>query len=243
MSGSWQRVEIAGKTAEVFDPPAKPRFALLFLHGIDQLTLPASPVYEVQLKEFGLACVCPHGKNSWWTDRVCAQFDPAISTEQFLLEHVCPFARERWRLEPRALGLFGVCMGGQGVLRLAFKYPREFPAVAALAPAIEYHELYWSGTPIDEMYASKEQCRQDTAPMHIHPSEFPPHIFFCCDRADPWRRGAERLHEKLGALGVPHECDLTTQAGGHTWAYYDYFAPKALSFLTSALDRESRRLV
>ena len=134
-----------------------------------------------------------------------------MTPERYLLHSVVPFFRERWGLTPRGIGLMGISMGGQGALRLAFKHPDLFPVVAAIAPAIEYHELYGQGTPIDEMYDSKEQCRQDTAPMHIHPSKFPPHIFFCIDPADAaWYRGNDRLHEKLSALGVPHEIDLTT---------------------------------
>ncbi|MFL5341811.1 MAG: alpha/beta hydrolase-fold protein [Gemmataceae bacterium] len=244
MSGKWQRIEIAGKAADLLEPAAgPPRFGVLFLHGHDQLTLPASSAISEALLRQGLACVCPHGQRCWWTDRVCPEFDPAISTERFVLESVVPFAHDRWALGPLGLGLLGYCMGGQGALRLAFKQPNAFPVVAAIAPAIEYHELYWSGTPIDEMYASKEQCRQDTVPMHIHPSQFPPHIFFAADPTDPWRRGSDRLREKMAALGVPHECDLVTRAGGHSWAYLEHMAPRALTFLAAGLERESRRLI
>jgi S-formylglutathione hydrolase FrmB len=94
------------------------------------------------------------------------------------------------------------------------------------------------------MYDSKEQCRQDTALMHIHPSHYPPHIFFAIDPDDEdWYRGNDRLHEKLGALGVPHEADLTTRAGGHSWDYFSHQAERALRFLYEGLEQESRRLL
>ena len=94
------------------------------------------------------------------------------------------------------------------------------------------------------MYTSKEQARQDTALMHIHPSEQPRHIYFCCDPDDAeWHRGNDRLHEKLMALGVAHECDLETRAGGHTWQYYDHVAERVLRFLAAGLEQESRRLL
>jgi S-formylglutathione hydrolase len=142
-----------------------------------------------------------------------------------------------------AVGLLGVSMGGQGALRLAFKHPELFPVVAAVAPAIEYHELYGQGHPLDEMYDSKEQCRQDTAPMHVHPARHPPHVFFCADPEDPWSRGGDRLHEKLSALGVAHEADLTTRAGGHSWAYFDHMAGRAVRFVHAGLGQEGRRLL
>jgi S-formylglutathione hydrolase len=166
-----------------------------------------------------------------------------VSPERHLLEAVLPFFRERWGVGPRSVGLLGMSMGGQGALRLAFKNPDLFPAVAALAPVIEYHEFYGQGTALDEMYDSKEQCRQDTAPMHVHPGQQPPHLFFGIDPDDPWARGCERLHEKLGALGVMHEADLTTRAGGHSWEYFNHQAGRAVRFLHAGLELESRRLL
>ena len=80
--------------------------------------------------------------------------------------------------------------------------------------------------------------------MHVHPSRFPPHVFFCIDPADrDWHRGNDRLHEKLNALGVPHTMDLETQAGGHSWNYFNHMAGRAIRFLADGLDQESRRLL
>ena len=135
-------------------------------------------------------------------------------------------------------------MGGQGALRLAFKHPAEFPVAAAISPALDYHELYGQGTPLDALYDSKEQCRQDTALMHVPPFRPPPHLFFCIDPADAlWYRGNDRLHEKLNALGVPHTLDLTTRAGGHSWQYFDRMADRAVRFVHAGLEQESRRLL
>jgi S-formylglutathione hydrolase len=196
------------------------------------------------LEELRLACVCPHGDESWWTDRACPSFDPVLTAEKYLLDHVVPFFRERFGLTPRAIGVYGIGMGGQGALRLAFRHPKIFPVAAGVAPALDYHEIYGQGTPLDEMYDSKEQCRQDTALMHVPPYDPPPHIFFACDPDDiEWYRGSDRLHEKLGALGVEHTADLTTQAGGHSDAYFDHMAAPALRFIVDGLEKESRRLL
>jgi pimeloyl-ACP methyl ester carboxylesterase len=240
----WSQAVLAGKTVDVFDPPDKPRFALLFLHGLDLRTLADNPVVTSLLEHLGFACACPHGQRSWWGDRICAEFDPTITAERFLVAEVVPFCTARWQLEPRALGITGFDMGGQGALRMAFKYPERFAAVAAVAPALEYHELYGQGTPLDDMYDSKEQCRQDIASLHIHPSRYPPHLFFCIDPEDDfWYRGCDRLHEKLNALGVPHTCDLATSAGGHSWSYFEHMAERALGLLRTGLEQESRRLL
>ena len=40
----------------------------------------------------------------------------------------------------RKLALLGVSMGGQGALRMAYKYPNIFPTVAAISPAIDFQK-------------------------------------------------------------------------------------------------------
>lgn len=244
MSGTWTTQILADKKIDVYDPPGKPRFGVLYLHGVGLETLVDKPVYTALLEKLQLACVCPHGERSWWVDRVCTEFDPEITPERFLLADVMPFFAQRWGLAARAVGLTGVSMGGQGALRLAFKHPEVFPVVVGISSAIEYQELYGEGSPIDEMYNSKEQCRQDTVGMHVHPSRQPPHIFFCIDPTDRmWYRGNDRLHEKLNALGVAHTCDLTTAAGGHSWTYFNSVAERVVKFIFAGLEQESRRLL
>jgi S-formylglutathione hydrolase len=246
MLPNWSCLEIAGKPADVYDPPgsAGPRFAVLHLHGAGLETLQDKPVFTRLFEELKLACVCPHGQRCWWGDRMCAEFDAALTPERYLLEQVLPFFRARWNLEPPAIGLQGISMGGQGALRLAFKHPEIFPVVAGIASALDYHELYGEGTPLDDLYDSKEQCRQDTALLHIHPAQYPPHIFFCVDPDDDrWYRGNDRLHEKLTALGIPHTLDLTTRAGGHSWDYFNQMAERVGQFIFAGLEQQSRRLL
>lgn len=243
----WSTEQLDGKAVEVYEPAGlsgRPRFGVLFLHDDNRETLRDRPAFTKLFDELKLACVCPHGDHCWWTDRICKHFDERLTAEKFVLERVAPYFNQRWGLPARGVGLLGIGMGGQGTLRLAFKHARTFPVVSALAPAIEYHELYHAGTPIDDMYDSKEQCRQDIALMHVPPHDYPPHIFFCIDPADrQWYRGNDRMHEKLNALGITHTCDLTTRAGGHSWEYYQHMAERSVRFLFTGLEHESRRLL
>jgi S-formylglutathione hydrolase FrmB len=243
---AWSRVEISGKAADVYEPAGaeRPRFGVLHLHGAGLETLHDKPVFTRLFEELSIACVCPHGQRCWWGDRVCAEFDEEISPERFLLDQVLPYFRRRWNLTPTSIGLQGISMGGQGALRLAFKYPELFPVVAGIASALDFHDLYGEGTPLDALYDSKEQCRQDTAVLHVHPTHYPAHIFFCVDPEDErWVRGNDRLHEKLSALGIPHEIDFTTRAGGHSWDYFNYLAERVERFVLAGLEQESRRLL
>jgi S-formylglutathione hydrolase len=246
MKGQWSEVMLAGKTVEVYDPPgtSRPRLGVLFLHPLGLETLRGRPAFTNVLDERKLACLCPHTRRSWWVDRICPEFDSKLTAERHVLDNVLPFFRQRWQLAPRSIGLFGISMGGQGALRLAFRHPQLFPVAAGIASAFDFHELYGEGLPLDDMYDSKEQCRQDTAILQINPHDYPPHLSFCIDPDDvKWHRGNDRLHEKLSALGMPHTIDLTTQAGGHSWEYFDHMAEPTLRFVHEGLEKESRRLL
>jgi S-formylglutathione hydrolase len=246
MHGTWQQWNIGSHAADVYTPAgvARPAMAILFLHGIGLETLRNYGAFTTVFDELKLGCISPFGGESWWADRICVDFDSQVAAERYLLSCVVPQFERLWGVTPPRIGLLGISMGGQGALRLAFKLPRLFPAVAAISSAIEYHELYGQGTPLDAMYDSKEQCRQDTVPMHIQAADYPPHIFYCIDPTDwPWYRGNDRLHEKLAALGIVHQCDLTTQAGGHSWEYFNHMAGRAIRFLHDGMTVQSRRLL
>ena len=51
----------AGKRADVYDPPAAPRFALIYLHGIGQETLADKQTYTDLFAALNLGCVVPGG--------------------------------------------------------------------------------------------------------------------------------------------------------------------------------------
>jgi pimeloyl-ACP methyl ester carboxylesterase len=246
MPGTWTEDSVGGKSVDIFQPTNldRPRFGLIFLHGIGSEYIRGNEIYSGLLDKFQIPCLGPRGQRCWWTDRVCQEFDPSLTPERHILDHVLPFFQQRWNLAPRAIGLFGISMGGQGALRLAFKHSTLFPVVAGISSALDYHELYGQGGPLEEMYDSREQCRQDTALLHVPPHHYPPHIYFCIDPGDEdWFRGNDRLHEKLNALGIQHTADLTTQAGGHSWQYFNHMAEPVLRFLLAGLEQESRRLM
>lgn len=239
MPDGWTRTEIAGRPADVFAPSGAARFALLWLHDEGGDAPAVTAALTAALTAHRLPCVAPHGGRCWWADRVCPDFDPALTAEQHLLRNVVPLMQARWGLGPRGIGAAGVEMGGQGAVRLGLKHPDRFPVVASLNGAFDYHELHGRDTPLDEMYATRERCRQDTAVLHVDPSRWPPHLWLACDPASEWFRGNDRLHEKLRAIGVPHAADLDTTGPG----YVERMLPAMLDFVAKGLERESRRLM
>ena len=246
----WTEGQISGHPCEIFEPetPNPHGYAAVYLHGVHQNRLSDQPVFTAELERHGLRVVCPRTKRSWWTDKICPEFDAAVTAERYVVDHVLPFVAERWQASPPRIAVFGTSMGGQGALRLAFRHPNKFPVVAAISPAIDYHlRMRYpeeEDDPLFEMYPDPESARQDTATLHVHPLNWPRNLWFCCDPADlRWHEGAERLRMKLSALGIPHHHDLETTAGGHGFQYYNRMAAKALNFVAESLEHERLRLV
>ncbi len=237
MLPGWTRTEIAGKPADVFDPPVASPIALLFLHDEPGESPATSSTFTAELRSRRLRCVVPHAPHSWWVDRLCPAFDPKLTAERHLLENVWPWIGAAWNLGPRAVAVVGLGMGGQGAVRLGFRHTPLFPIVASVNGVFDFHELYGHGTPLDEMYPSREHARQDTAILHVSGHEWPRHIRFACSPHSEWHRGNDRLHEKLAAIGVPHVAALDTP--GTT----EELLLPTLAFLIAALERETRRLM
>jgi len=192
-----------------------------------------------------LPVVCPQTKQSWWADRICPEFDSEITAEKYVLDHILPYIERRWQATPPSIGLLGTSMGGQGALRFAYKYPRQFPVVAAISPAIDYHLRMKEGDAVlSGMYRNVEQARQETALLYVNPLNWPRHQFFCCCPEDErWFESADRLQMKLGSMGIPHDYDLETVGGGHGFAYYNLMAARVVGFIAERLDQERRRVV
>lgn len=248
-TGNWSVEQVGGHPCDVFVPDVcnSHGYALLYLHGVHQHRLQEQAPFSEQFAKHGLPVVCPRTKRSWWSDRVCAEFDTQLTAEAHVLKNVIPFMADRWNSSPPHIALLGTSMGGQGALRFSYKYPDVFPIVAAISPAVDYQirmEQPEEDEPLFDMYEDPEQCRQDTALLHIHPLNWPRHQFFCCDPTDVrWADSADRLRMKLSSLGVPFESDLETTGGGHGFKYYNLMIDRAMAFIVNALERERLRIV
>lgn len=246
-AGTWTETRIGGHPCDVYEPPQRNEhgYVVLYLHGVHLQRLRDYPAFTEHLARHGLPAVAPMTQRSWWTDKICPEFDPRLTAEQHVMKNVLPWIAERWNAQPPRIGLLGTSMGGQGALRFAYKYPNTFPVVAAISPAIDYYLRVREGDEtLAAMYPDSEAARQDSAILHIHPLNWPRNQFFCCDPTDyRWWDSADRLRMKLASLGIPFECELATEGGGHGFAYYIKMAEQAVDFLVRSLDKERRRVV
>ncbi|VTT97156.1 Putative esterase OS=Blastopirellula marina DSM 3645 GN=DSM3645_08922 PE=4 SV=1: Esterase [Gemmataceae bacterium] len=237
MQPGWSRTQIAGKPADVFEPPGGHPFVVVWLHDESGESPAASAAVTAQLQTHKLRCVAPLAGPTWWVDRVSPSFDAALTPERHLLDNLLPWAEATWGIGPRGVAVAGIGMGGQGAMRLAFRHPKRVAAAASACGTLDFHDQYGRGTPLDELYSSREYARQDTAVLHVDGHDWPANVWFACPPTDPRHRGNDRLHEKLAAVGVPHTADLDTP--GTT----DHLLASMFGFLADALARESRRLL
>ncbi len=236
----WNSTEVDHRRVEWFTPTGSEPIngVVLFLHGHGGVMLSKNPVFTRLFETHRLAAVCPDGKRSWWLDFVCPEFDAEVTPQRWLLDSVVPWIEQQFQVQPPGIALLGVSMGGQGVLQLAYRHAMKFPVVAAIAPAVDFHQLYGSGIPLDQIFPDTETARQATVVLNLHPLSWPRFQFFCCDPQDhEWFDGAARLGMKLSSSGILHERDLDTTAGGHTWDYFNHMAPRCLAHIAGSLKK------
>jgi S-formylglutathione hydrolase len=121
---------------------------LLFLHGgggSERDMLYFKAVFDAEIASGRLpplVIATPTGRHSLYMDYK----DGSERWETFILSDVLPFLRrsEHVAQDRARTCIGGVSMGGLGALRIAFKHPQLFAAVAALEPAIEA-TLTWQG--------------------------------------------------------------------------------------------------
>ncbi len=234
---AWSSVDVDGRRVDVFQSSSEtPAGCVLFLHGHGQVGLRENRVFSQLLHDHNLTAVCPDGGQFWWMDQICDDFDSAVTPMQWLRGSILPFIESKWGIAPPCVALLGVSMGGQGVLQLAYRHAREFPVVAAISPAVDFHQLHGHGLPLDSMYETLEDARQETVVLNLHPLAWPRHQFLCCDPQDTdWYDGCARLGMKLSSSGIMYERDFETSAGGHSWDYFNHMAPAAMNHIVKGL--------
>ena len=157
--------------------------------------------------------------------------------------------------DPAATAVVGISMGGMGALRMAFKHPDRFAAVAALEPGIEpalsfgeieLEDRFWRddalfeqiyGAPVDEEYWAANNPANIVVADAARLRESGLAISIECGDLDSFglHRGTEFLHRVLFDHGVRHDYHLVRGADHLGRSLPRRFA-HALDFLGTALD-------
>jgi pimeloyl-ACP methyl ester carboxylesterase len=242
----WQRITIDSHDCDVFMPANRNEhnFCVLYLHDVDAASLEQRPPFQSLLEEHGLPCIVPITGHSWWADKIVPEFDDTTTPEQFVRTNVMRWIASNLDSKPTEVALLGIGMGGQGALRISYKFPDQFPVVVAIAPDLDFHYHIRNGNEVlFAMYGDTESARQDTAILHIHPLNWPRHQFYCADPGDYHTfEGADRLRMKMASTGIMFDIDIeTTVAQGED--YVDKMAPIAINYVAERLKKEWLRVV
>ncbi len=160
--------------------------------------------------------------------------DGSQKWEQFLIGPFQEYLSQEYRLKSgrESRFLFGISMGGMGALRMGFKYPDRFAALAALEPGIEpalafrdikLEDRFWRsdelfksifGEPVSEGYwemNNPANIALKNKDKIIHSNLG---IYIECGDEDSFGldRGTEFLHRILRDNHIPHEYHLVKGA-------------------------------
>ncbi|WP_427130937.1 alpha/beta hydrolase [Pseudarthrobacter sp. S9] len=200
----------------------------VFLHGTDSNNrfpfdvLGAQAVLQRHLGEGGqpFAIASVDGGDSWWHPRA-----DGTDTQSMLLAEFLPLLAARG-LDTGRLGLFGLSMGGFGVLLLASqgKIP-GLRAVAAMSPAV------WSAydPQLEDAFDSPEDfAANDVFALRPQLEALPKRID--CGTEDAL---LATVQDYVSALPGPIEGGF--QPGGHEEVYWRLILPEVLAFLARNL--------
>ena len=173
-----------------------------------------------------LVAVAPTATLSFWMDYK----DGSQLWEKLLIGPFLTYLRQTYKVRQDRDGMlvFGASMGGMGGLRLTFKHPDIFGAVAGLEPGIEA-ALDWKdvttedrwyrgderftdvfGNPVDEEYWAANNPASIAARNARKLVESKLAIYLDCGDEDSFGlyRGTEFLHRVLADNAIPHEYHL-----------------------------------
>ncbi len=197
-----------------------------------------------------VVAVTPSVRRSFYMDyRDGSQKWETLLTGPFL-EHL----RKTYKVAGKPY-LFGISMGGMGALRMGFKYPERYAAVAALEPGID-PALKWSevqprhrfwrsqrlmetifGKPFDAAYweANNPATIANNGAERLRAAGLP--IYLECGDEDAFGldEAAEFLHQVLWRKGVRHEYHLVYGAD-HVGRTIEPRSREGLGFLKRVKD-------
>jgi hypothetical protein len=125
----WSEVAVGGHPCDLFEPATRNShgYVLIYLHGVHLQRLTDKTEFCRQFEHHGVPVIAPMTQRSWWTDRICPEFDSELTAEQHLLRNVLPYVKERWGAKPPARWAIRDKHGGTGGVAHGLQVPTRFP--------------------------------------------------------------------------------------------------------------------
>lgn len=246
LSGEIREIEVqsahvpAPAAVSVYTPPdydanrAEPYPLLIQLHGgggSHKHMNRMAPMLEQAIASGRLppvVSVMPDAGRSFYMD----YRDGSQKWESYIVEELLPYMRDTYNVVPGRDGtlITGISMGGMGAIRIAFKHPDKFEAVASMEPGIEpslefdeieLRDRFWRspelfaqiyGDPVDEEYWAANHPANIAAADPDRLVDLA--IFLEAGDQDMFylHHGAELLHRTMFDAGISHEYRLVRGA-------------------------------
>ena len=242
-SGNWIRATLGTHLVEAWDPTTRTSAeAILFLHDLDAIAPSQQAHWRGILESSPVPVICPLAGRSWWLSLPTAEF-PEGGPLGWVRSQVVPWIEHTFLVQPPRIGLIGIGMGGSGALNLAYRAARQFPVVAAISAAVDFHRYQPSEPALSEVFESVEAARQETATLHLHPLNWPLFQRIACHPADPyWYEGCERLASKLGSSGIPFDRETVTVSAFERDLYESQQLRLSVDYVLQNMASASRQL-
>ena len=81
--GGWSEEAVGGHPCDVYEPGERNGYGyvVIYLHGVHLNRLVDKTPFVEQFERWGLPVVAPMTRRSWWTDRICDEFDPQLTAD------------------------------------------------------------------------------------------------------------------------------------------------------------------
>jgi len=178
--------------------------------------------------------VLPDASQSWYCD------SSVEKNESYLVHELVPFIDTTFNTQGRRASrvISGASMGGYGALKLAFKYPDIFGAVATQEASLFFahsmDEFASQFSDIPPVYASIDREQNDVFRLAERKLRYRPQIYFDCGTEDLLMPLHRDLHTQLERLGIEHT--FREFPGTHSMAYAITHLPEGLRFLEKAVE-------
>ncbi|WP_322011812.1 alpha/beta hydrolase family protein [Paraburkholderia sp. J12] len=180
-----------------------------------------SPIAKLADRYHVILVMPDGGHESWYID---SPFDAQSRYETYIGTEVVSWMDAHFRTlaTKEARAITGLSMGGFGALRIALDKPGTFGAAGSMSGAVDpracedepgidrvfgnpaRHAAFWNRNAIIAGAREFEHAHID--------------LTIDCGVSDYFVKSNRVLHERLIALGIPH--DYAERPGGHTWAYW-----------------------
>ena len=166
--------------------------------------------------------VMPHTPGGFYGNRS----DGSYRYEDYFFEELIPHVEKTFHVasDKKHRAVAGISMGGQGAFLYAAKRPDCFSSCYSVGGAFHFRQ------PKDEL----PRGENDLDLLLERIAERDVEVRYCidCGSDDGLIRINEEMHEKMTALGIPHE--FRTRPGGHTWIYWREALPLVLTFVDAS---------